>query len=183
MENHLLPPGPHRRATGTIQRPSIPATHQQRTRRLGIRTPHRPRSRVAGVVVGTVVAIAAEEKIIRAFDQDETGGFDEGAVGGVAVEDLGGGAGGGEAVGGDGLQHDGGGVGSVAVAAGAAAAEAVAVDFVNDVEGAGGVDEAGGVDGAALAVGAEIRFVGMLKGGAEERLMKEGWEGGRADLL
>ena len=57
------------------------------------------------------------------------------------------------AVGLDGLQLDGGGVGFVAVAADAAAAEAVAVDFVDDVEGAVGIGEAGCVDGAALAWG------------------------------
>lgn len=43
-------------------------------------------------------------------------------------------------------------MGAVCVAAGTAAAEAVAVDFVDDVQGAVRVGEAGGVDGAAEAV-------------------------------
>ena len=42
-------------------------------------------------------------------------------------------------------------MGFVAVAADAAAAEAIAVDFIDDVEGAIGVCEAGCVDSAALA--------------------------------
>ncbi len=151
MKNHLLSVRSHRRTAGTIQRPSIPTTHQQRTPRLRIRAPHRTRRRVTGIVIRPVVAITAEEKVVRASDEDETGCLDKWTVGGVTVKDLGGGAGGGDAVGGDGLQHDGGGVRAIAVAAGAAAAEAVAVDFVDDVKGAGGVGEAGGVDGATLA--------------------------------
>lgn len=47
------------------------------------------------------------------------------------------------------LEHEGRVVGAVCVSAGAAAAEAVAVDFVDDVDFAVCVDEACGVDGAA----------------------------------
>lgn len=152
VKDHLCTCRPHRRTPRTIQRPAITPTHQQRARRLRIRTPNGTGSRVAGIVFRPVVAIAAEEEIVRAADEDQVWRFDEGAVGGVAVEDLGGGAGGGDAVGFDGLQHDGRGVGSVAVATDAAAAEAVAVDFVHDVEGAVRICEAGCVDCAALAV-------------------------------
>ena len=55
-------------------------------------------------------------------------------------------------------------MGVVAVAADAAAAEAVAVDFVDDVEGAVRVCEAGCVDCAALAGVGES--VAMLKRGS-----------------
>lgn len=172
MKNHLLSVRSHRRTAGTIQRPSIPTTHQQRTPRLRIRAPHRTRRRVTGIVIRPVVAITAEEKIIGAGDKDETGCLDKRTVGGVTVEDLGCGAGRSDAVGGDGLQHDGGGVRAVAVTAGAAAAEAVAVDFVDDVEGAGGVGEAGGVDGATLA-----SWRGELAWGARRGVGKLGEEG------
>lgn len=151
MKNHLRTRWPHRRTAGTIQCPSITSTHQQWTRRLRIRTPDSTGGRVASIVNRTVVAIAAEKQVVRAADEDETRGLDERAIGGVAIKDLSGGAGGSDPVGFDGLQHDGGGVGAVGVAAGAAATEAVAVDFVDDVEGAVGVCEAGRVDRAALA--------------------------------
>lgn len=61
------------------------------------------------------------------------------------------------------------GVGPVAVAAGAAAAEAVAVDFVDDIEGAVPVCEAGWVDGAALAVyGWEVQWDPRKRGHLDE---------------
>ena len=67
------------------------------------------------------------------------------------------------------LQHDGRGVRAVTVAAGAAAAERVAVDFVDDVDVVVVVDVAGGVDGTALVKGASERGVrgrvGACRGG------------------
>lgn len=152
MKNHLRARRSHSRTARTVQRPPITPTHQQRTRRFGVRTADSTGSRVAGIIIRSIVAIAAEEEVVCAADEDQIWRFHQGPVVGVPVEDLRGGAGGGHAVGFDGLQHDGRGVGVVAVAADAAAAEAVAVDFVDDVEGAVRVCEAGRVDCAALAV-------------------------------
>ena len=156
MKNHLRARRSHSRTARTIQRPSITPAHQQRTRRFAIRTPNRTGSRVTGIIIRSIVAIAAEEEVVRAADEDQIWRFDEGAVVAVAVEDLRGGASGGDAVGFDGLQHDGCGVGVVAVAADAAAAEAVAVDFVDDVDGAVRVCEASRVDCAALTVAGRL---------------------------
>ena len=67
-------------------------------------------------------------------------------------------------------------MGAVCVAAGAAAAEAVAVDFVDDVQGAVRVGEAGGVDGAAEAVRewrGKWRLLGVGEGRARERDREE----------
>ena len=152
MEHHLCTRWPHRRTARTIQRPSVVSTHQQRTRRFRIWTPNGTGSRVASIIIQSIVAIAAEEKVVRAANEHQTRRFNEGTVAGVAVENLGRSTGGSHTVGFDGLQHDGRGVRSVAVAAGAAATEAVAVDFIDDVEGAVGVCEAGRIDGAALTV-------------------------------
>lgn len=153
MENHPRPVLPDRRTTRTEQQPSIPATRQQRTAGLLIGPSDVTSSRVLGVVIGAVEAVAAEEQIVRAIDKNQIGRFDEDTVGGVTVEDLGGrGAGGCDAVGFDGLEHQGRRVGFVAVAADATAAEAVSVDFVDDVAGAVGVGEPGCVDGTAEAV-------------------------------
>lgn len=159
MENHPRPVLPDRRTTRTKQQPSIPTTRQQRTAGLLIGPFDITSSRVLGVVIGAVEAVAAEEQIVRAIDKDQIWRFDEDTVRGVAVEDLGGwGASGCDAVGFDGLEHQGRGMGFVAVAAGAAAAEVVFVDFVDDVAGAVGVGEAGCVDGAAEAVGGGISW-------------------------
>lgn len=153
MENHLRPVLPDRRTTRTEQQPSIPTTLQQRTAGLLIGPFDVTSSRVLGVVIGAIVAVAAVEQIVRAIDENQVWRFDEGTVRGVAVEDLGGrGAGGRDAVGFDGLEHQGRGVGFVAVAADAAAAEIVFVDFVDDVARAVGVGEAGCVDGTTEAV-------------------------------
>lgn len=88
------------------------------------------------------------------FHANEGGGLDQGAIGGGAVEQLFGAGDERVAVGGgDLLDHDGGGLdGRDGVAAGAAVAEGVAVDFVEEVLLAVGVLEAGGVDDAAVAV-------------------------------
>lgn len=98
----------------------------------------------------TVIAVATEKEDVRATLLHQAGSLDEGPIGGAAVQDLDWGAVRGDAVGVEFLEHDGGGMGAVCVTAGAAAAEGVAVDLVDDIEGAVGVGEACGVDGPAL---------------------------------
>ena len=75
-------------------------------------------------------------------------GLDQRAVGTGAIEKLFRVAVKGEPVGSNGLKHEGGGVRAVGVAAGATAAETVAIDLVDDVATPVGGDEGRGVDGA-----------------------------------
>lgn len=65
-------------------------------------------------------------------------------------------------------------MGFVAVAADAAAAEAVFVDFVDDVAGAVGVGEAGCVNGAAEAVGGGISWWRLGERREGERRRRKG---------
>ena len=97
--------------------------------------------------------MTTEEQYVCTVMKNEAGCFDERAILGVAVEDLDGIAGGSYAVGFHFLEHDRGGMGAVAVAADAAAAEGTAIDFVDDVERAIAVGEASRVNSAALARG------------------------------
>ena len=82
---------------------------------------------------------------------DQAGCFDQWAVRIVTVEDLDWVAGGCHAVGFEPLEHNGRRVGVVAITARPATAERIAVDFVDDVEGAVGVGEAGRINGTASA--------------------------------
>lgn len=153
MKHNLRPISQNIRSTRRIQ--IIPAPrHQQRTSALRIRAHHTRGRSVRGIVIRPIEAVGREKEDVNAFTaEDQGGGFDEGAVCVPAVEDLRGAAAWRDAVGFHRLHHDGrrheGGVAVVAVAA---VPDAVAVDLVDDVDGAVRVDEAGWVDGSALAV-------------------------------
>ena len=150
MEQHINPVQIRIHATRTSQ--SIVSSDEQRLSALGIRTRDLARSGVANVVLRRGVAIRTEEQEIRSSSiADQARCFDQGSIGCVVGEDLDRVADRSHAVGLDFLQHDGCGHNGVdRVAAGAAVAETVAVDFVHDVEGAVAFAEAGGVDCAAL---------------------------------
>ena len=136
--------------------------------------------RIPRIILIPAITMATEKQNIHPSpigvfirDSDQRGGFDERPVGDAAVEDLFGARDEVVAVcGGDFLDHDGGGEdGGDGVAAGAAVADAVAVDFVDEVLAAVGVLEAGWVDDAALAVGGggdiSVRFLWAGKEGGE----------------
>lgn len=139
-------------AAGRVQ--AIGASDEHRTT-LDIRASDAVGKGVREIVVRRRETVAAEEDDVLAGGGAHEGrGLDEGPVGVVAVEEFGWVADGGEAVVCDFLKHDwGGGYRCDCVAAGAAVADAVAVDFVDDVQGAVGVFEAGRVDRAALGEG------------------------------
>ena len=153
MKDH--PPITHdRRTSRTEQFPAIPATTQQLLPGLGVRSSNTASGgRVPGIVIVAVEAIVAVEEIVRPVHQRQVRRLDQRARR-VAVDECSGWGVrfGSEAVGFEGLEHQRRRVGEVAVTAGAAAAEAVAVDLVCDVAGAVRVEETGCVDGTALAV-------------------------------
>ena len=64
------------------------AGRQQGCLRLRIRARDTCRSRIACIVKGSVEAVRAKEKIVRPVLEVQRGRFDEGAIAGVAVEDL-----------------------------------------------------------------------------------------------
>ena len=153
MKDNPRPISQHIRPARRVQTIPTPR-HQQRPRTLRIRAHDTRRRRVRRIVIRPVEAVRREEKHVYPLAAaHQTGRLDERAVGVRSVEDLHGRAARSGAVAFHGLQHDGRRhERRDPVVAVAAVADAVAVDLVDDVDGAVGVGEAGRVDGAALAV-------------------------------
>ena len=149
MEQHTISTAANRPAPRRSQPILLPL--QQLLPILHKRPGNRFGRRIAHIILGIRVAVCRVEEVIRIALSDQIGCLDEGPVTVVAVEDLHRIPDRREPVLLHLLQQDrGGDDGLDAVVAVAAVADAVAVDFEDDVARAVGVEEAGWVDGAAF---------------------------------
>lgn len=145
VEQHAIAAGAHGAAAGGNQAPV--AGLEQPLVGLDVRAHEGFGGRIADVVVGVREAVGGVEEVVGVVFENEVGGFDEGPVGVVAVEDLHGSADDRDPIFGYPLQHDRRGLLRLyPVVAVAAVADAVPVDFVHHVPAAVNVLEPGGVD-------------------------------------
>ena len=149
MEHNRRPINRHVRSPRALQ--PIQTCLKQRRLSFRIRPLKTPTSRIARIIKLRRIAITAKEKHIRPpIRTYETRRFNERTIACVTVQQGHRISDGRIAiVSGDLLQHERRTMRAISVPAGTAAAEAVAVDFVHDVDAAICVDEASGVDGAA----------------------------------